>query len=106
GELSEHNGQVVLRARNRSLEGRIRWVVETAPVPVQDPWDNYCPNYSPTFVRTDSGHLLEITTAPTDEGVCRPWYGSLGRPPGTARCPDPRAGPPHSSAGIGTAGAA
>lgn len=78
GELSEHNGQVVLRARNRSLEGRIRWVVETAPVPVQDPWDNYCPNYSPTFVRTDSGHLLEITTAPTDEGVCRPWYGSLG----------------------------
>src|SRR5690625_7171948 len=79
GELSEHNGQVVLRARNRSLEGRIRWVVETAPVPVQDPWDNYCPNYSPTFVRTDSGHLLEITTAPTDEGVCRPWYGSLGR---------------------------
>lgn len=78
GELSAQNGQVVLRTQNRALQGRIRWVTEPAPVPVQDPWNNYCPNYSPTLVRTDTGHLLEITTAPTEEGVCRPWYGSLG----------------------------
>lgn len=77
GQLSEHNGEVVLRTQNRALHGRVRWVVEPAPVPVEDPWNNYCPNYSPTFVRTDTGHLLEITTAPTEEGVCRPWYGSL-----------------------------
>ena len=78
GEVSEHNGQVVLRARNTRLTGRVDWMVEPAPVPVEDPWNNYCPNYSPTFVRTASGHLLEITSAPTEEGVCRPWYGSLG----------------------------
>ena len=78
GEVSEHNGKVVLRSQNRALAGRIRWMTEPAPVPVEDPWNNYCPNYSPTYVRTDSGHLLEITSAPTDEGVCRPWYGSLG----------------------------
>ncbi|MGP9537142.1 sialidase family protein [Brachybacterium sp. AOP43-C2-M15] len=78
GEVSEHNGQVVLRSANTRLSGRVHWVTEPAPVPVEDPFDNYCPNYSPTFVRTASGHLLEITSAPTDEGVCRPWYGSLG----------------------------
>ncbi|WP_193105436.1 sialidase family protein [Brachybacterium sp. FME24] len=78
GELSEHNGQVVLRTRDRALQGRIRWVVEPAPVPVEDPYNNYCPNYSPTFTRTHTGHLLEITSAPSEEGVCRPWYGSLG----------------------------
>ena len=77
GSLSAHNGEVVLRTQNRALHGNIRWVVEPAPVPVEDPWNNYCPNYSPTFVRTATGHLLEITTAPTEEGVCNPWYGSL-----------------------------
>ena len=78
GELSAHNGRVVLRSPNTRLDGRARWWTEPAPVPVEDPWNNYCPNYSPTFVRTGTGHLLEITSAPTDEGVCRPWYGSLG----------------------------
>ncbi len=78
GELSEHNGQVVLRATSTRLDGRARWRVEPAPVPVENPWNNYCPNYSPTLVRTGTGHLLEITSAPTEEGVCRPWYGSLG----------------------------
>ncbi|MEE1650329.1 sialidase family protein [Brachybacterium sp. J144] len=79
GETSAANGQVVLRTRSRSLKGRVRWITEPAPVPVDEPWNNYCPNYSPTFVRTATGHLLEITSAPTDEGVCRPWYGSTGR---------------------------
>jgi hypothetical protein len=78
GEVGANNGQVLLRTRNRSLEGTIRWVTEPAPVPVEDPFNNYCPNYSPTVVRTGTGHLLEITSAPTAEGVCRPWYGSLG----------------------------
>lgn len=78
GELSPLNGQVVLRTNSRSLQGRIRWVTEPAPVPVEDPWDNYCPNYSPTFVRTKTGHLLEITTAPGEDELCRAWFGSLG----------------------------
>ncbi|MGP5078824.1 sialidase family protein [Brachybacterium alimentarium] len=78
GDPGPDNGQVVLRSQNRTLSGRVRWVTEPAPVPVEEPWNNYCPNYSPTFVRTDSGHLLEITSAPTEEGVCRPWFGSLG----------------------------
>lgn len=78
GDLSENNGQVVLRTRSANLRGRVPWNVEPAPVPVEDPYDNYCPNYSPTFVRTDTGHLLEITSAPSDDGVCKPWYGSLG----------------------------
>lgn len=78
GDPGPDNGQVVLRSQNRTLSGRVRWVTEPAPVPVEEPWNNYCPNYSPTFVRTDSGHLLEITSAPTEEGVCRPWFGALG----------------------------
>ncbi|PMC74512.1 sialidase family protein [Brachybacterium sp. UMB0905] len=78
GGLSPLNGQVVLRTNSRSLQGRIRWVTEPAPVPVEDPWDNYCPNYSPTFVRTKTGHLLEITTAPGEDELCRAWFGSLG----------------------------
>ncbi|WP_087486204.1 sialidase family protein [Brachybacterium massiliense] len=84
GELSAGNGQVALRAHDSSLEGDIRWVTEPVPVPVEDPWDHYCPNYSPTFTRTHTGYLLEITSAPTDEGACRPWYGSLGSDAGRA----------------------
>jgi hypothetical protein len=78
GELSPHNGQVVLRTPNTRLDGRAHWRAEPAPTPVADPWNNYCPNYSPTFVRTGTGHLLEITSAPAEDEVCRPWYGSLG----------------------------
>ena len=76
GEVADSNGRSILRTRSRSLTGRVRWVLEPAPVPVEDPWNNYCPNYSPTFVRTGTGHLLEITSAPSEDGVCRPWYGS------------------------------
>ncbi|MBP2380860.1 sialidase family protein [Brachybacterium sacelli] len=77
GAVATDNGQVVLRTHDRSLQGKVHWVTEPAPVPVEDPWNNYCPNYSPTFVRTGTGHLLEITSAPTQDDVCRPWYGSL-----------------------------
>lgn len=78
GETSPRNGRAVLRTRSTTLTGDVTWALAPAPVPVEDPFDNYCPNYSPTFARTHTGHLLEITSAPTDEGVCRPWYGSLG----------------------------
>ncbi|MFE5774400.1 sialidase family protein [Brachybacterium sp. NPDC056505] len=75
GAISPKNGQVLLRARNSALTGDISWSTEPAPVPVEDSDDSPCPNYSPTFVRTSTGRLLEITTAPGADG-CRAWYGS------------------------------
>ncbi|PWH07109.1 exo-alpha-sialidase [Brachybacterium endophyticum] len=78
GAISAQNGKVALRTKNATLTGDISWVSEPVPAPVADPDDSPCPNYSPTFVRTDSGHLLEITTAPDETGTCRAQYGSLG----------------------------
>ncbi|WP_152354585.1 sialidase family protein [Brachybacterium subflavum] len=75
GALSPNNGQVLLRTRSSALTGDISWATEPAPVPVEDPDDSPCPNYSPTFVRTAAGQLLEITTAPGADG-CQAWYGS------------------------------
>jgi hypothetical protein len=75
GAISPKNGRVLLRTRSSSLTGSISWATEPAPVPVEDPDDSPCPNYSPTFVRTATGQLLEITTAPGTDG-CQAWYGS------------------------------
>lgn len=76
GEVSGRNGQAAVRTRNRTLTGEVRWQPERVPVPVQDPWDNYCPNYSPTFVRARNGRLLEITTTPDADEVCQAWVGA------------------------------
>jgi hypothetical protein len=76
--LSEDNGKLALRTTNTTLEGDVAWETEPAPVPVQDPDDSPCPNYSPTYVRTEDGKLLEITTAPDDSDTCTAQFGLRG----------------------------
>lgn len=74
GEVSHRNGEIALRTKRLTADSR--WVTEKVPVPVEDPWNNYCPNYSPSFARSEGGDLVQITTAPNDEDVCQAWYGS------------------------------
>ncbi|WP_106505637.1 exo-alpha-sialidase [Brachybacterium timonense] len=74
GDVSHRNGKIALRSK-RIAEG-VPWVTERVPVPVKDPWDNYCPNYSPTFVRSAAGDLVQITSAPNADEVCEAWVGS------------------------------
>jgi hypothetical protein len=78
GEVAEANGQIAVRTTNSVLTGEVTWTSEPVPVPVANPDDSPCPNYSPTFVRTADGTLLEITTAPDENGECKAQYGSLG----------------------------
>ena len=51
------------------------WTAVTAPVPVPDAYDNYCPNYSSALLPSlDGRRLLEVATN-YDLGTCRASFG-------------------------------
>lgn len=58
------------------------WEVLQAPVRVREPWDNWCPNYSPVLLPLPgSGRLLQLATAyGVEDNVCTT-YVALGSLP-------------------------
>ncbi|HEV6953436.1 MAG TPA: sialidase family protein [Promicromonospora sp.] len=52
------------------------WSTGPAPVGVLDPWNNYCPNYSPTLLpMPERGEVLEITTGyEAEDGACTAYF--------------------------------
>lgn len=76
GAISRWNGTMALR--HQASAAVDLWEVEPVPVTVENPWDNYCPNYSPSFARSRNGHLVHVTTRPSDSGPCQAWFGSHG----------------------------
>ena len=52
------------------------WTTAEAPVSILDPWNDYCPNYSPTLLAMPgSGTLLELSTGYESEGgTCTTYF--------------------------------
>ncbi|MFI8523514.1 sialidase family protein [Promicromonospora sukumoe] len=53
------------------------WATAQAPVSILDPWNNYCPNYSPTLLALpERGEVLELSTGYESEGgACTTYFG-------------------------------
>ncbi len=72
GEISGGNGQSLWMNRNKDGSGP--WQRVTAPVPVPEAFDNYCPNYSsPLLPMADGQSLLEFASAYVGK-TCRMFY--------------------------------
>lgn len=58
------------------------WATAEAPVRILDPWNNYCPNYSPTLLPLpDSDEVLELSTGYESEGgACTTYFAVAGLP--------------------------
>jgi len=58
------------------------WAIAEAPVRILDPWNNYCPNYSPTLLALpESDELLELSTGyETEGGTCTTYYSVAALP--------------------------
>ena len=58
------------------------WATAAAPVSILDPWNNYCPNYSPTLLALpERDELLELSTGYESEGgSCTTYFAVAGLP--------------------------
>ncbi|MEV0889799.1 sialidase family protein [Promicromonospora sp. NPDC050262] len=58
------------------------WTTAGAPVSILDPWNNYCPNYSPTLLALpERGELLELSTGYESEGgSCTTYFAVAALP--------------------------
>lgn len=72
GAIATTSGRTVLV----NTEGGGNWFPINAPVAVDNPPNNYCPNYSsPLLASTDGTRVLEIATA-YDGSLCKPYYAT------------------------------
>ncbi|MEV1011575.1 RICIN domain-containing protein [Streptomyces sp. NPDC049881] len=73
GSTAAGNGSTIL---TNTENGSGPWYEIEAPVTVESPVPNYCPNYSsPLLPSADGSRVLEIATA-WDGDVCKPYYAT------------------------------
>ena len=78
GNIAAGSGATVMR--NDHPNGR-SWRLGAAPVAIQDPYDNYCPNYSSSLLpMPERGALLELTTGYDDDQVCTTYFATGALP--------------------------
>jgi len=58
------------------------WAAAPAPVAIQDPWNDYCPNYSPTLLAMpERDEVLELSTGYESEGgACTTYFAVAALP--------------------------
>ncbi|OZM74805.1 hypothetical protein CFN78_00850 [Amycolatopsis antarctica] len=67
------NGQTLLANDNF---GDGAWYEVPAPVQVNNPYDDYCPNYSSTLLPVDDGeNVLQVAADYDADGVCKSFFG-------------------------------
>jgi hypothetical protein len=70
GSVAAGNGRTILTNRNGD------WSELPAPVAVNNPYNNYCPNYSsPMVVSPDGANVLELATD-YDGTVCKTYFAT------------------------------
>lgn len=71
GDIAPENGNIVLV---NTEHGSGAWYPVPAPVPIEDPYDNFCPNYSSTLLPLHDGTVgLEVASR-YDGGGCRSYF--------------------------------
>ncbi|MBK1784112.1 sialidase family protein [Prauserella cavernicola] len=80
-------GQIYVDRNGKKLPGNGRtllandhlgsgdWYEVPAPVHVNDPYDNWCPNYSSTLLPVDDGQNVLQVAADYTGGVCKAYFG-------------------------------
>lgn len=67
------NGRMLLANDNL---GSGDWYEVPAPVQVNDPYNNWCPNYSSTLLPVDNGDGVLQLAADYTDGVCKTYFGT------------------------------
>lgn len=70
-QIAPENGGIVLA---NSEGGYQPWYVVPAPLPIANPYDNFCPNYSSTLLPLDGGAVALEVASQWDGSVCRSYY--------------------------------
>ena len=78
GEVAPGNGNVVLYNEQASARG---WQSTEAAVTINDPYDNYCPNYSSALVPMhERNEVLGLSSAYDEQGVCSTYFRVVDLP--------------------------
>jgi hypothetical protein len=73
GSVAADNGRTIFV----NTEGSFRnWYEIAAPVAVNNPYNNYCPNYSSPLVPSADGNRVLRLASDYDGGVCKTYYGT------------------------------
>lgn len=78
GQTATGSGATILSNRTGALG---TWRASAAPVRINQPWDNYCPNYSSSLLpMPERGTVLELATGYDSTGTCTTYFAT-GRLP-------------------------